>query len=198
MIARTMKFLIVLTGLLVISSYLYAQDDQIPVRDDHTIKPPAADLTHFMDFGIGLGLDYGGILGVQIGVAPIKHLTFFAAFGYDLIQVGWQVGIKGLILPKTTKNTFRPFLKAMYGCNSVIVIDGFSEYDKVYKGFTVGAGLELRFGKKKQNGFDLDLNVPLRTPDFWEDYNRIQNDPNIAVTMGPQPIAFSVGFHHEF
>lgn len=198
MITRTMKFLIVVAGLLMISSYLYSQDDQIPVRNDQVKRTPATDLTHFMDFGIGLGLDYGGVLGIQIGVAPIKHLTFFAAFGYDLIQVGWQVGIKGLFLPKTTKHTFRPLLKAMYGCNSVIVVDGFSEYDKVYKGFTVGAGLELRFGKKKKNGFDLDLNVPLRTPDFWEDYNTMQNDPNIEVTTGPQPIAFSMGFHHEF
>jgi hypothetical protein len=198
MFNRSLKFFILITGLMVISSYLVAQDDQIPVRDDHAIKPPAADLTHFMDFGIGLGLDYGGVLGIQIGVAPIKHLTFFAALGYDLIQPGWQVGIKGLFLPKTTKQSFRPLLKVMYGCNSVIVVDGFSEYDKVYTGFTVGAGLELRFGKKKQNGFDLDLNVPLRTPDFWEDYNTMLNDPYIEVTTGPLPIAFSIGFHHEF
>ena len=45
----------------------------------------------------------------------------------------------------------------MYGCNSIIAVDGADEYDKVYKGFTVGLGFEFRFGKKKMNGLDLDL-----------------------------------------
>lgn len=192
-----MKLIIVIAGLMLISSNIYSQDDQIPVRDDQA-KQSSAIVTHQMDFGIGFGLDYGGLLGLQVGFAPVKHLTLFAAGGYYLLEFGWQVGIKGLFIAKTSKHAFRPFLKAMYGCNSVILAEGADEYNKVYKGFTVGFGVEWRFGQKKKNGFDFDLNVPLRTPDFWEDYNRMENDPRLDVVAGPIPVAFSVGFHHEF
>jgi hypothetical protein len=86
----------------------------------------------------------------------------------------------------------------MYGCNSIIIVDGTSQYDQVYNGFTVGAGLEFRFGKTKKNGFDFDLNIPLRIPDFWEDYDTMKNDPGLEVTAEPLPVAVSVGYHHEF
>lgn len=197
MLTTSMKLIIVIAGLMLISSNIYSQDDQIPVRDDQA-KQSSAIVTHQMDFGIGFGLDYGGLLGLQVGFAPVKHLTLFAAGGYYLLEFGWQVGIKGLFIAKTSKHAFRPFLKAMYGCNSVILAEGADEYNKVYKGFTVGFGVEWRFGQKKKNGFDFDLNVPLRTPDFWEDYNRMENDPRLDVVAGPIPVAFSVGFHHEF
>ena len=69
----------------------------------------AVDMTHSFDFGLGFGLDYGGILGVQMGVAPIKHLTFFGAVGYYMFQAGWNFGMKGLLFPKTTEYAVRPF-----------------------------------------------------------------------------------------
>ena len=74
----------------------------------------------------------------------------------------------------------------------------YDKYDKIYKGFTVGFGLEFRFGKKKQNGFDMELNVPLRTIDFWDDWNTVKNDPGLEVVQDPLPVAFSIGYHHEF
>ena len=115
-----------------------------------------------------------------------------------MIQFGWNVGIKTLFIAKTSQHAFRPFLKAMYGCNSVIVVDGADHYNKVYNGFTVGLGMEFRFGKKKQTGFNLDFNVPLRTGDFWSDWNDLKNDPAVDVVIDPIPVAFSIGFHHEF
>jgi hypothetical protein len=197
MIFGKTKFFIAIAVCILFSGSLYSQADTIPVRDDQVKKTPGA-VTHNLDLGFGLGLDYGGLLGVQLGIAPIKHLTLFAAGGYYILQFGWQVGLKGLFIAKTTKHGFRPFLKAMYGTNSVISVEGADYYDKVYKGFTVGLGFELRFGRMKKNGFDLDLNVPLRTPDFWSDWNEVENDPNMDVINAPIPVAFSVGYHHEF
>jgi hypothetical protein len=72
------------------------------------------------------------------------------------------------------------------------------DYDKVYAGFTVGAGGALRFGSQKQHGFDVDINVPLRTPDFWSDYNEMENDPRLDVAVGPLPVGVSFGYHFEF
>jgi hypothetical protein len=197
MFHRSLKYFIIFAGCMLISSSAFSQSDTIPVRDDNA-RLIAVDMTHSFDFGLGFGLDYGGILGIQMGVAPIKHLTFFGAVGYYMFQAGWNFGMKGLLFPKTTQHAVRPFLKAMYGCNSVIAVDGADEYDQVYKGFTVGLGFEFRFGKKKMNGLDLDLNVPLRTGEFWYDYTTMKNDPRLEVTQGPIPIAFSIGYHHEF
>jgi len=102
MLSRTVFFSILLIGLLLSGSYLYAQEDVIPVRDDKVVKP-VVELPHHVDFGLGLGLDYGGLLGLQVGFAPVKHLTLFGAVGYYILQAGWNAGIKILLFPKTTK-----------------------------------------------------------------------------------------------
>ncbi len=196
MLHGSLKLFMMLACLMAFSSSIYSQGDQIPVKDDqHKISP--GDVPHYGDFGIGFGLDYGGVFGAQLEVAPLKHLAFFAAGGYYIYQFGWQVGTKLLFVAKTSKKGIRPYLKGMYGTNSVISTD-LDEYNKVYTGFTLGFGCEFRFGRQKKNGFDLDLNFPLRTPDFWEDYNAMENDPRLEVIQGPLPVAFSVGFHHEF
>jgi hypothetical protein len=196
MIKLIKKFFIVLAGFSMISSMVYCQDDQIPVRDDR-INKTKVEIPHVMDLGFGFGLDYGGI-GVQIGLTAVKHLTFFASGGYYMFQGGWNVGVKTLLVAKTSKHVFRPFLKGMYGCNSAIFVDGADEYNKVYKGWTIGLGLELRFGKKNQAGFDFDLNVPLRTPDFWADWDVVKNDPRLDIIADPKAVAPSIGFHYEF
>ncbi len=173
-----------------------AQD--IPVRDDGFSKPSRVKMHHYIDIGGGVGLDYGGLLGLQAGIAPVNHLTLFAAAGYYGLGFGWQTGAKGLLFAKSTKNIFRPFLKAMYGTNSVILVEGIDEYNKIYRGFTLGIGCEFRFGAEKRNGFDVDLNIPLRTPDYWKDYNQIKNDPRVDIQQDQIPVAISVGYHHEF
>ena len=197
MSCTSIRICCLITGFLFVFSSIHSQTGTIPVRDEQGLKPLSVGV-HKVDLGVGFGLDYGGFFGVQAGFAPIKHLTLFASGGYYLIGFGWQIGIKGLFIPKTTEHTARPFLKIMYGTNSVIVVDGAGQYDEIYNGFTLGIGTELRFGKKKQNGFDLDLNIPLRIVDFWDDWNTVKNDPSLEVLAEPIPIAFSVGFHHEF
>jgi hypothetical protein len=197
MFTGSMKFILALAGLMVIGGNAFSQQDVIPVRDD-VKKMPQAEIVHKLDLGIGLGIDYGGLLGVQIGYAPVKHLTLFAAGGYYMIDFGWGIGAKGLFIPKTDRHVVRPFLKAMFGTNSVIYVIDFEEYNATYLGFTAGAGVEFRFGRKKANGFDLDLNVPFRSPDYWIDYNTMKNDPRLEIIQDVLPVAFSVGYHHEF
>ncbi len=194
-----MKLFVVIAGFLLISNSVYSQGDSIPVRDDHqAIKKPSTEVAHIVDLGLGFGLDYGGLFGVQLGATALKHLTFFASGGYYKFQGGWNVGLKTLLVAKTSKHAGRPYMKVMYGCNSAIFVEGADEYNKVYHGWTVGLGIELRFGKNKQTGFNMDLNVPLRTGDFWVDYDEMKNDPRLDVIAEPLPIAFSIGFHHEF
>lgn len=179
-------------------SFATAQENQIPVRDEVFKKPPPREVAHHFDLGGGLGIDYGGFLGVQFGFAPIKNLALFASGGYDMIGFGWQTGVKGLIIGKTEKHVARPFGMAMFGTNSVIIVEGADELNQDYLGFTVGAGVELRFGSKKKNGFDVALVVPIRSQEFWDDWNYIKYNPAFDVASRPSPIGISMGFHHEF
>jgi hypothetical protein len=198
MIIKPVRAIIIFISLIFICNMVFSQENQIPVRDDKFIRKPPQEEEHKFDLGVGFGLDYGGLLGVQAGFIPLKHLVLFGTAGYYVIGFGWQAGLKGMFLPETAKHVFRPFLKASYGTNSIIIVDGTDKYDKIYTGFTVGFGMEFRFGKKKKNGFDIDLNVPLRSPDFWDDFNAMKNDPTLEITMEPIPVAYSIGFHHEF
>ena len=158
------------------------------------------------DLGFGFGIDYGGFLGAKFEVSPIDRLGIFASGGYYLIGFGWQVGALGYIIPKTTAKTFRLAGKFMYGTNSVIWVvndqGGPSsvgdEYNKIYLGPTFGIVAQLRFGANKKNGFDIDLNYMIRDSGFYDDYNRMKNDPRLTDVTEPLPVSFSIGYHHEF
>lgn len=194
---RKIKILGIFLLVMTYSMTLKAQGDTIPVNEETKGKGLPA-FRHQGDLGLGTGLDYGGIFGIQLGYSPEKHFVLFGSAGYYMINIGWQIGVKGLLIGKTTKNMFRPYIKMMYGSNSGIVVEDMSEYDKTYLGFTAGLGLELRFGKEKHHGLDVDLNIPFRTQEFWDDYDEVKNDPRVEIKQEVIPVAFSLGYHYEF
>ena len=173
---------------------LLSQDDQIPVREGDTGDKTLV-FNHKYEIGVGFGLDYGGVFGMQFGFAPIKHLVIFGAAGYHMVDFGWEAGVKGLLIRKTSEKVFRPFLKVMYGTNSVFTAEDTDRYDKVYRGFTAGIGAEFRFGQQKHHGFNVDLNIPIRTQEFWDDCDYLES---IGYSLNYLPVAASVGYHYEF
>lgn len=186
---------------MILGQVALCQNEPIPVRESvYDPKPakPEVYVHHKIDLGVGLGLDYGGLLGIQLGYSPVKHLLLFASGGYHLIEFGWEVGAKGIILQNTSKNIFRPYLKLMYGNNAVIYVEDNDKYHDTYRGLTPGLGVQLRFGAQKKNGLDIDLNFPIHTNRFKDDYDMMKNDPSVEITQDLLPVAISVGFHHEF
>lgn len=156
------------------------------------------EFPHTTDIGLGLGIDYGGIFGAKFTYSPVKYLGIFAAGGFQVGGFGWQFGAKGYFIPKTSRKGFRPNLKVMYGINAAIYIEGYDKYDKLYPGFTIGPGMEFRFGRLKKHGFDIDLNFPIRSQEFYDDYDIIKNDPMVEIETEPLPITISMGYHMEF
>jgi hypothetical protein len=142
-------------------------------------------------------LDYGGIAGVKISAIFLRHLSIFGSAGLQVAGFGWNAGITGHILPEDSRYFFRPNIKLMYGVNSATMVIGKSEYDMQFFGFTPGIGLEFMFGKKKANGFDVDIDFPIRGKDFEDHMDLIKSDPTVAIS-DPLPIALSFGYHHEF
>ncbi len=192
------------TSLLLFSVFfitsLFGQDFASNVKKNEVEekKQPLVEIKRTFDVGVGFGMDYGGIIGVQLTYVPIKYAGVIASAGYYVVDLGWQIGIKGFILPKTNLKKVRPTVKFMYGTNRLIIVDGASQYNKSYLGFTPGAGVEFRFGAKKTHGLNLDINVPINSSEFNNDYQELIDDPAIDVTAPPSPIAISVGYHFEF
>ena len=150
------------------------------------------------DAGIGLGLDYGGIFGVKGVYCPIPNLGLFGAVGLQFGDFGWQLGANGYILPKTSSHDARPYIKFMYGINaSTYIYRGSPEYNATFKGATVGAGVEFRFGAKKNHGINLDLNFPFRTKKYQDMVEKIKSDPEIEIKYEPLFFTLSIGFHWE-
>ena len=180
------------------------QDKSILIAKDSTSvgKPVKKSASHpyrrWGDGGAGLGLDYGGLIGVKASFYPIKYMAVFGAVGWEIVGIGWNVGILGRIIPADGKHGTRPYLKVMYGVNGATQVKGKNGYDEMFYGLTVGAGLELRFGKIKKNGINIDLNVPFRSPEFFDMVSRIKNDPQIDLKNDPWPVTISVGYMVEF
>jgi hypothetical protein len=141
-------------------------------------------------FGMGLGLDYGGI-GIKAEFLPIKYVGIFAGVGYNIASVGVNGGVSIKALPNCR---ITPTAIGMYGYNSVIVVSGASQYNKVYYGPTVGIGGELKVGRH-QNKLYAALLYPFRSEKFDKDYDVIKTTPGIEVTQEKSPVTFSFGFN---
>ncbi len=89
-------------------------------------------------------------------------------------------------------------MKIMYGSNRAIIVDGASQYNKSYVGFTPGVGVEFRFGAKKTHGLNIDLNIPINSQEFNDDYEALKDNPAIDITAPPSSVGLSVGYHFEF
>ncbi len=150
------------------------------------------------DLGLGLGIEYSGFLGAQLEYAPISHLGIFASGGYFLAGLGWDVGLKAYLMPKIKSKSFRVYATGMYGTNVAIFVVDANQYNKIYLGPSVGAGLEMRFGAKKVNGLNIGLILPFRSPDYDLDIDALKNNPNIEDLSDPLPVGISVGYHREF
>lgn len=187
--------------LMILPSLLFAQGEFAGNVKAHKQavdeKPAPVEVKRVFDLGTGMGLDYGGLLGIKGTFVPIKYLGIFASVGYHLAGPGWQVGVTGYILPKTNLKKVRPYGKVMFGTNRVIIVYGASEYNKTYMGFTPGAGVEFRFGPTASHGLNIDLNIPVNSSKFNDDLDDLKNNPAIDISS-PSPVTISLGYHFEF
>ena len=151
------------------------------------------DFSHF-NAGFGFGLDYGGF-GVRASYLPIKYVAIFGSAGYNLLELGYNFGVTGRLLPG---KQFCPTLSMMYSYNGVIKISGASQYNKTYFGPSVSGGVEWHGFKNANHFFNLELVVPFRPDAFTSDYNNLKTYPGLTFQSSPLPIAFSIGYHVGF
>jgi hypothetical protein len=139
------------------------------------------------NFGLGAGLDYGG-LGFKMNLLLVKPVAVFGSAGYNLDKLVFAGGFNFRMKPEAR---VCPTLQAMYGYNAVIR-DENSKSGKTYYGPSFGLGLEFHGKKKTGNFFNLELLVPVRSQKFKDEIDRLkEHDQNPTVL----PIAVSIGYH---
>jgi hypothetical protein len=141
--------------------------------------------------GLGMGVDYGGMIGGKIEYLPIKNLGIFGGVGYNLLSTGWNVGATYKIMPD---NKVSPNLMVFYGYNAVSKVDGAPEYDMTSYGVTFGVNLDILVGSKG-NKLSVGLFLPIRSSKFMDNYDAMKNDSRITMKNNLMPILFSFGYN---
>jgi len=111
--------------------------------------------------GIGLGLPYGGGIGVNYELGLTDYFTPTFGFGYVPDNIGWNVGAR-LYYPGRSAN-FRGRATILYGTNLLLEkrswFGGEEEYE-TDEGVSAGLGFNWRFSQ----GWAFDADV------FYTDY----------------------------
>jgi hypothetical protein len=144
-------------------------------------------------FGIGTGLNFGGI-GTRITLLPLKRLDLYAGLGYAIVGFGYNIGAHFRAAPNSRVS---PIFGAMYGYNGIIKVQGLEKFNKIYYGFSLSGGIQLK-SKRNSNFFSAELIIPLRHQDFYDDWDTVKSQPNVTVKSEPLPIAISLGYHFAF
>jgi hypothetical protein len=180
--------LAIAVSLILFSATTRAQDATPPSNPQPSNPPPDV-----FTFGFGFGLDYGG-LGVNATVYPQKNIGLFGSVGYALAGTGYNAGIKLRLLPNHGASKVRPFVEAMYGYNAAIAVAGNSQYNKLFYGPSVGAGLDIGSTLKGKANFCFAILVPIRSPDVNNYIDNLRNNYGVSFNNNLLPIAFSLGF----
>jgi hypothetical protein len=159
--------------LLIFTIQLKAQEEKKPI---HRIDVAS--------FGVGIGLDYGGI-GVNFTTYLHENVGIFGGVGYFPGSFMYNVGAKARLISKKKPSNINPFILGMYGVNTVAKFKSFTggSYSRSFKGFTFGAGLDFSFKKRKagRGHWSFALLVPIR-------------DTNGFGVKNTQPVGISLGY----
>jgi hypothetical protein len=140
-----------------------------------------------VSLGIGAGFDYGGI-GANVLVYPHNNLGFFAAGGYALAGFGYNVGVKARL---TASSKFHPYLTAMYGYNTSIVVSNATQFNKIFYGTTFGFGVDFR--SRSNRYFTLGLLIPVRGSDV-DNYMNQMKSMGVSFSNSLPPVGLSIGY----
>ena len=178
-------------ALLLCAATTRAQDHQPHEASPRDLSPDL--FTDNINIGFGFGFDYGG-LGANLTVYPQKNIGLFVGGGYALAGFGYNAGIKLRLLPNNGASKVRPFLEGMYGYNAAIVVTNNTQYNKLFYGPSVGAGLDIGRLEKNKGYLSLAILVPIRSPDANNYIDDLRNNNGVSFANNLLPIAFSIGY----
>lgn len=169
----------------------YAEEDKLVISKPSGFSE--SEYSYFR-FGAGLGIDYGGF-GARLTVLPSKYLGVFLAGGYAIAGFGVNGGIT---LKTAPDSRVSPYVNLIYGYNSAIAIIGASQHNKLYNGFSLGGGVQLKSRRTPTNYWLFGLVVAFRSSEFDRDFTSLQNSGTVTGLTKPLPVNISVGYHFAF
>ena len=143
--------------------------------------------------GVGAGYDFGGYGGSLI-YYPQRSVGVFAGVGYAVAGVGYNVGFKLRALSHRSVTPIVPFVVGMYGYYAWAAPKGYSYFNKLFYGPTVGAGVDFRPLKSKFGYLTATVLLPIRTDDaknYIEDLNTRQS---ISYSHKLHAVNASIGY----
>jgi hypothetical protein len=146
------------------------------------------------DFGIGIGLDYGGI-GGRLTLLPSKNLGVFFGGGYAFAGFGYNAGLNFRATPDKRASFI---LNVMYGYNAAYAIFGAPQLNRLFYGMSVGAGVMVKQRRNKNAFWAFELLVPFRSKEATDYYNVLKSTPGVRTDNPLLPVAFSIGYHFAF
>jgi hypothetical protein len=144
-------------------------------------------------FGLGLGMDYGGI-GGNILVCPLKNIGVFIGGGYAFAGFGYNAGIKLRTVPKSERTYLSVYGLWMYGYNAAIVVRDASRFNKFFYGNTIGVGIDYRPVNDKSGYLSLGLLIPFRSADVLTYINNLRKYQNVIFKNGLTPVGISIAY----
>lgn len=114
--------------------------------------------------GVGAGYDFGGY-GANVTYYPQRSVGIFGAVGYAQAGVGYNFGVKLRALTNQSTTLLVPFVIGMYGYYAEASPKYYAVYNKIFNGFTAGAGLDYRPAHSKFGYLTVTILVPFRPDD---------------------------------
>lgn len=147
--------------------------------------------------GLGMGLDYGGF-GGNLMYFPSKNVGLFAGAGYALAGLGFNAGIKIRNIPQNPTAMVAPFALAMYGYNAAIKVSNVAEWNKLFYGPTLGAGVDLRLNSRINGYWSFAILIPFRSPEVKEYIDDLESNHGVVFENELFPIGLSFGYRIMF
>jgi hypothetical protein len=147
----------------------YAEEDKLVISKPSGFSE--SEYSYFR-FGVGNGIDYGGLLGARLTFLPDKHLGIFLSGGYALAGFGINAGVTVKTSPDKRVS---PYFSALYGYNSAIAVFGAVPFKKLYNGFSLGGGVQLKSRRTPTNYWLFGLVIAFRPTQYDLDYTDLQN-----------------------
>ena len=104
---------------------------------------------------------------------------------------GFNAGVKFRFVSETSR--VAPFLTAMYGYNTAIVVSNAATYNKMFYGPSAGVGIDFARGPEKKGYWSLALIVPIRGSEVDNYLNDLRTQHSVSIGS-PSPVSFSIGY----
>ena len=136
---------------------------------------------------IGVGIDYGNGLGVQVNYYPIRNIGVFSGIGINLLNAGLCGGVTFRLIGTKNRGKFIPSIKFMYGRFSTLYVKNNTGLSTSFFGYSIGLGADIKIKKNKYLSFGIIY------PIIGDQIEKYMDSRNIYQTSVFIPIKLSFG-----